>query len=139
MAQVSSSFPHSFFFCIILTITISKDIVAPAVHAQCLEDQKTLLLDLKSELKFDPDYSRKLARWNQTHDCCSWDGVECDGAGHVITLQLDDEFISGGLNESSSLFRLRYLEKLNLAYNFFTTQKIPNYILMVWIYFRCRE
>ncbi|KAH6804810.1 hypothetical protein C2S51_000348 [Perilla frutescens var. frutescens] len=73
---------------------------------------------------FNSSYSLKLLQWNQTGDCCSWNGVECDGDGRVISLQLDCELISGGIDDSSSLFRLRYLEKLNLAYNDFNKAQI---------------
>ncbi|KAL0458937.1 UNVERIFIED_CONTAM: Receptor-like protein 40 [Sesamum latifolium] len=90
--------------------------------------QRTLLLELKNDLIFDSTQSTKLVLWNQTQDCCSWDGVECDGAGHVISLQLDEEGISGGIHNSSSLSGLGYLEKLNLAYNEFEGQ-IPGGIL----------
>lgn len=99
--------------------------LAHPVHAQCLMHQKTLLLELKSDLIFNSSHSLKLVRWNQTDDCCHWDGVECDGAGHVIGLQLDDEAISGGIENSSSLFHLRYLKKLNLANNAFKGVEIP--------------
>ncbi|KAI3474229.1 hypothetical protein Pfo_029017 [Paulownia fortunei] len=95
------------------------------VFSQCLEDQKSLLLGLKNTLIFDSSASKKLGRWNQTSDCCSWDGVECDDAGHVISLQLDEEMISGGIENSENLFSLSYLEKLNLAYNSFNNIQIP--------------
>ncbi|KAL0458942.1 UNVERIFIED_CONTAM: hypothetical protein Slati_0521400 [Sesamum latifolium] len=100
------------------------------VYSQCLEDQRTLLLELKKELIFESAYSTKLVLWNdRTQDCCSWDGVECDGAGHVISLQLDGEGISGGIHNSSSLSGLGYLEKLNLADNNFGGGQIPGGIL----------
>ncbi|XP_047944042.1 receptor-like protein 54 [Salvia hispanica] len=94
---------------------------ATHAHTQyCLENEKTLLLELKNELVFDSSYSEILVHWNQKDDCCFWKGVECDDAGHVISLRLDYEGISGGLNESSSLFRLKYLEELSLADNSFS-------------------
>ena len=40
--------------------------------------------------------------------------------GQVIGLDLCEEFISGGLN-NSSLFKLQYLQNLNLAYNDFNS------------------
>ncbi|KAL0309995.1 UNVERIFIED_CONTAM: Receptor-like protein 33 [Sesamum radiatum] len=98
--------------------------IAP-VFSQCLEDQMSLLLGLKNTLIFDYSASRKLVRWNQTTDCCSWDGVECDVAGHVISLLLDEEIISGGIESSEDLFRLSYLQKLNLAFNTFDSIQIP--------------
>ncbi|XP_047944064.1 receptor-like protein 12 [Salvia hispanica] len=63
-----------------------------ATHAQtqyCLENEKTLLLELKNELVFNSSYSEILVHWNQKDDCCFWKGVECDNTGHVIHLRLD--------------------------------------------------
>lgn len=93
---------------------------------QCLDHQKKLLLDLKSELVFNSSISRKLMTWNHTYDCCEWGGVECDGAGRVVNLRLNGEHISGGFGESSALFRLTYLSELRLRWNDFTTSEIPN-------------
>ncbi|KAL0389163.1 UNVERIFIED_CONTAM: Receptor-like protein 6 [Sesamum calycinum] len=98
-------------------------------YSQCLEDQRTLLLELKNELIFSSTVSTKLVLWNHTQDCCSWEGAECDGAGHVISLQLNEEGISGGIHNSSSLSGLRYLKKLNLADNDFGGGQIPGGIL----------
>lgn len=49
----------------------------------------------------------------------------CDDAGNVVTLQLNNESISGGVNDSSSLFKLEHLHKLNLANNDFNRTPIP--------------
>ncbi|KAL0324546.1 UNVERIFIED_CONTAM: Receptor-like protein Cf-9 [Sesamum calycinum] len=51
--------------------------------------------------------------------------VVCDSSGHVISLDLEGEFISGGIQNSSGLFGLRYLERLNLADNSFNGIQIP--------------
>ncbi|KAH6755842.1 hypothetical protein C2S53_007957 [Perilla frutescens var. hirtella] len=120
---ISSSLLRFFFLSIIIFLRINFY----PVGGQCLGEQTSLLLDLKSELIFNSSYSVKLVRWNND-DCCNWDGVECDDGGRVISLQLDDESISGGIDDSSSsLFRLRYRQKLNLAYNHFDyTQSIPS-------------
>ncbi|KAG5582273.1 hypothetical protein H5410_052900 [Solanum commersonii] len=67
--------------------------------------------------------------WDENSiDCCQWSGVSCDEEGHVLALELDDEAISGGIEKSSSLFHLRYLEKLNLAYNGLYSVPIPREI-----------
>ncbi|XP_058214628.1 receptor-like protein 7 [Rhododendron vialii] len=109
----------------IATLTIFFSITIP-VHSQCLEDQKSLLLQLTSSLEFDPDSSVKLVNWAETDDCCQWNGVTCDRFGRVIGLDLNTESISGGLNHSSSLFRLKFLEKLDLANNSFNFAEIPS-------------
>ncbi|XP_057797710.1 receptor-like protein 7 [Salvia miltiorrhiza] len=83
----------------------------------CKDDQKTLLLELKKDLKFNSSVSRKLVRWNESDDCCEWEGVGCDAAGHVVSLQLDNEGISGGIGNSSSLVSLEYLTTLYLSRN----------------------
>ncbi|XP_019187055.1 PREDICTED: receptor-like protein 12 [Ipomoea nil] len=94
--------------------------VVAAAQGQCMSDQKILLLQLQSSLEFNSTASTKLASWNHsTGDCCDWPGVECDTSGHVITLILDNEAITGGLDESSPLFSLQYFQTLNLAFNRF--------------------
>ncbi|KAL1542383.1 receptor-like protein 19 [Salvia divinorum] len=108
--------PFLFFFFIIF------------VDGQCLDHQKNLLLDLKSELAFNSSLSSKLVTWNQTHDCCEWGGVECDGAGRVVSLLLGYESISDTIGESSTLFRLTHLSKLSLAGNGFIPSQIPKRI-----------
>ncbi|XP_049401055.1 receptor-like protein 7 isoform X1 [Solanum stenotomum] len=96
---------------------------------QCLEDQKALLIKFKNDLTFDSSVSTKLVMWDENSiDCCQWSGVSCDEEGHVLALELDDEAISGGIEKSSSLFHLRYLEKLNLAYNGLYPVPIPREI-----------
>ncbi|KAF7142567.1 hypothetical protein RHSIM_Rhsim05G0220500 [Rhododendron simsii] len=109
----------------IVTLTIFFSITIP-VHSQCLEDQKSLLLQLKSSLEFDPDSSVKLVNWAGTDDCCQWNGVTCNRFGRVIGLDLNTDSISGGLNDSSSLFGLKFLEKLDLANNSFNFAEIPS-------------
>lgn len=69
--------------------------------------------------------SNKLVKWNQNADCCSWEGVTCH-EGHVIGLDLTSESISGGLDDSSSLFSLQHLQSLSLAYNNFNFSHIPS-------------
>jgi hypothetical protein len=98
-----------------------------AVSHQCLGDQQFLLLELKNTLMFNSTLSTKLVKWNQSVDCCSWDGVTCN-EGRVIGLDLSNESISGGLNDSSSLFRLQHLQSLNLAHNYYfnNSQEIPS-------------
>ncbi|XP_048127223.1 receptor-like protein 6 [Rhodamnia argentea] len=93
------------------------------VSGQCLGDQKSLLLELKNSLNFNASLSRKLIKWNPSSD--SWDGVTCEG-GQVTGLDLSNEGITGGLEDSSSLFRLNHLQRLNLAYNRFQSLEIPS-------------
>ncbi|GMP51307.1 hypothetical protein CsSME_00017585 [Camellia sinensis var. sinensis] len=109
-----------------ITILTILCIRAIPVYSQCLEDQKSLLLQLKNSLKFNPAISVRLVNWTPSNDCCGWKGVTCDQAGHVTGLDLNSESISGGVNQSSSLFRLQFLECLNLANNSFIFTQIPS-------------
>ncbi|CAJ2655896.1 unnamed protein product [Trifolium pratense] len=108
------------------------------VSPKCLEDQQSLLLQLKNNFTFldqKPLYSpinheiisrsTKLKSWNKTTTCCNWSGVTCDNEGHVIGIDLSGEHILGGFNNSSSLFSFRHLQKLNLDDNYFSSS-IPS-------------
>ena len=107
--------------------SINSSINTAVVTGHCLHNQQSLLLHLKKSLLiFNPQKSKKLVQWNQSEDCCLWNGVTCKNE-HVISLDLSQEFISGGLNNSISLFNLQYLHSLNLAYNAFQTT-IPSRI-----------
>ncbi|XP_057797580.1 receptor-like protein 6 [Salvia miltiorrhiza] len=112
-------------FFVISTLISSFIFTTHSYNTQCLHHQKILLLQLKDELSFNSSLSTKLVRWNERDECCKWHGVECDVAGYVVSLQLDNESISGGIADSSSLFRLVHLQKLNLAYNDFNNTPIP--------------
>ncbi|XP_007026631.2 PREDICTED: receptor-like protein 12 [Theobroma cacao] len=98
-------------------IAIFFTINAVSVSGQCQSDQQELLLGLKIAL--NSTLSVKLMKWNQSTDCCSWDGVSCDAGGRVIELDLSNQSISGAIESSCSLFRLQHLQRLNLAYNEF--------------------
>ena len=101
-----------------------------AVLGQCLADEQSLLLQFKNSLMFNSTLSTKLVQWNQGTDCCTWEGLSCNisiNTGYVIGLDINSEFISGCLlnTTSSSLSGLRYLEKLNLAFNNFNSSQFP--------------
>ncbi|XP_074377314.1 uncharacterized protein LOC141718833 isoform X3 [Apium graveolens] len=101
-----------------------------SVSSHCLVDQKSLLLQFKNNLKFNSTLSSKLVLWNQSTDCCTWEGVTCStsgNSGHVIGLDLNSESISGCLQNStlSSLSNFQYLESLNLAFNNFSSSEFP--------------
>ncbi|KAI3410761.1 uncharacterized protein J3R85_018461 [Psidium guajava] len=108
---------------LIIAHTNSFSIGTALVSGQCLGDQKSMLLELKNSLNFSASLSTKLSKWNPSND--SWDGVTCKG-GHVTGLDLSFESITGGLDDSSSLFRLNHLQWLNLALNRFQSMEIPS-------------
>ncbi|XP_057801181.1 receptor-like protein 48 [Salvia miltiorrhiza] len=108
-----------------LLISFFQILFVARASTLCLDDQRLLLLQLKSSLVYESTFSSKLVKWNQIDDCCRWDGIDCDGAGRVISLNLENETISGEIHNSSALFKLQYLEKLNLAFNYFNSKQIP--------------
>ncbi|KAM5560483.1 hypothetical protein ABKV19_021575 [Rosa sericea] len=112
------------FLILIYYVTLSVHILV--VSGQCSSNQQqSLLLQLKNSLNFEPALSTKLVKWNNVSDYCSWEGVSCKG-GCVTHLDLSSESISGGLDNSSALFSLQYIEHLNLAYNNFNYTQIPS-------------
>ncbi|XVF55059.1 hypothetical protein PTKIN_Ptkin06aG0006300 [Pterospermum kingtungense] len=100
-------------------IAIFFSISVVLVSGQCQSDQGQLLLDFKGS--FHSTSIGKLVNWNQNTDCCSWDGVSCEASGLVFGLNLSNQLISGVIDNSSSLFGLQHLQRLNLAYNRFNS------------------
>ncbi|KAF7153902.1 hypothetical protein RHSIM_Rhsim01G0065500 [Rhododendron simsii] len=68
----------------------------------------------------------KMESWKKGSNCCSWAGVDCDGTGQVIGLDLSCSWLQGTFHLNSSLFlSFPRLQKLNLAYNDFFMSRIP--------------
>ncbi|CAA3001460.1 verticillium wilt disease resistance [Olea europaea subsp. europaea] len=84
---------------------LNSSLTTKLASGQCLDDQRSLLIQFKNSIIFNETLSVKLVTWNQSEDC-----------RHVISLELDQESISGGIENSTSLLGFQYLEKLNLAY-----------------------
>ncbi|KAF8042109.1 hypothetical protein BT93_A0650 [Corymbia citriodora subsp. variegata] len=95
-----------------------------SASSSCLGDQELLLVELKNSLVFNASMSSKLVTWNQ--NARAWSGVTCDEDGKVVGLDLSVESISCNINSLSSLFRLKHLQKLNLAFNDFKSSSIPS-------------
>ncbi|KAA0039946.1 receptor like protein 30-like [Cucumis melo var. makuwa] len=75
-----------------------------------------------------------MSKWNESTDCCLWDGVECDdkGQGHVVGLHLGCSLLQGPLHPNSTLFTLSHLQTLNLSYNEFLGSPIsPQFGIML--------
>ncbi|XP_051113862.1 receptor-like protein 33 [Andrographis paniculata] len=106
---------------ILFLLWISSSFLFASIRGRCLDDQRSLLLQLSHSLDL-----RQLS-WDLNVDCCSWDGVGCDdaGSGRVIRLKLDNRSISGDLRDAPALFALRHLRSLNLARNLFSNAPIP--------------
>ncbi|KAI3844646.1 hypothetical protein MKX03_026748 [Papaver bracteatum] len=93
------------------------------VQGKCLNDQRALLIKLNQSISYndlDPSpFISKRNSWSLNTDCCSsWDGIECDMGGHVISLDLSSELLYH-IGDYNNLFSLQYLERLNLADNSF--------------------
>ncbi|XP_049936295.1 receptor-like protein 43 isoform X2 [Nymphaea colorata] len=98
-----------------------------AVSRICLANQSSALLQFKrSLLEMQPDV---LSSWQHNgSDCCHWKGVTCNNlTGFVIALEIpfhdlglygyDQDIYLKGVAIDSSLFKLPYLQRLDLSYN----------------------
>ncbi|KAL3536549.1 hypothetical protein ACH5RR_005010 [Cinchona calisaya] len=112
-------------FLLSLILLVLSSFNSQLASAQCLKEQKDLLLQLRNNLTYNSSLSIKLVSWDERTDCCSWRGVHCDSAGRAINLDLSSESISGNLDDSSSLFRLQFLQRLSLAENSFGYAQLP--------------
>ncbi|WMV60162.1 hypothetical protein MTR67_053547 [Solanum verrucosum] len=102
----------------------------------CPPTEASDLLQFKQSFKVESGYSScdrasflKTKSWNESSDCCTWDGVTCHKLnGHVIGLDLSCSQLVGNFHPNSSLFQLHHLHTLNLAYNYFDYSSIPHNI-----------
>ncbi|XP_068501136.1 receptor-like protein EIX1 [Phaseolus vulgaris] len=96
---------------------------------KCMEREKQALLIFKQGLI---DESNVLFSWETEQDCCKWRGVTCSNeTGHVIKLDLQfwvqtEQPLIGEINPS--LLQLQNLQYLDLSYNIFGENGIPNFI-----------
>ncbi|GMJ05317.1 receptor like protein 6 [Hibiscus trionum] len=97
----------------------------------CLSDDKSALLEFKNTMSIhdsdgDSTCYPKTNSWNESTNCCSWEGVTCDNAtGQVIGLDLSCSLLVGSFTRNTTLFRLQGLEQLSLARNNFNFSSIP--------------
>ncbi|RXI01431.1 hypothetical protein DVH24_014780 [Malus domestica] len=119
------------YFFLLFMFNISTIIITCANTIPAVQHQQLLLLNFKKTFTF-PDFSptaSKFISWNSSIDCCSWMGVTCSTNGHVVGLDISNQSISGGIDNSSSLFDLQQLQSLNLANNIFSYgSRIPSAI-----------
>ncbi|KAL3352984.1 hypothetical protein AABB24_020793 [Solanum stoloniferum] len=124
-----------FFYSFVFFVFLGRSFSSSSVHHLCSPTEAYALLQFKQSFQisnnfscWDYDYPRTKS-WNESRDCCSWDGVTCDLLnGHVIGLDLSCSQLFGTFHPNSSLFQLHHLHTLNLAYNDFNHSSIPHNI-----------
>ena len=91
----------------------------------CLSNQSSALLHFKNSFSIgvsrcDDSYYPLKNSWKMGTDCCGWDGVTYDTmTGHVIGVDLSCSGLHCPIHPNTTLFSLRHLQRLNLAYNDF--------------------
>lgn len=87
-------------------------------------------VDASAACDFNGHSSRpKIMSWNQSTDCCNWDGVVCNQfTGHVIGLDLSCSQLKGVIHPNSTIFKLTKIKMIDLAYNDFSGSRIPSEI-----------
>ncbi|XVE50794.1 hypothetical protein DITRI_Ditri01bG0191700 [Diplodiscus trichospermus] len=123
------------FFCLVLLFLTFQTYLSSSssLTQSCSRDEASALIQFKGSLSIIGTSSSgcdyvgiqsypKKDSWKEGTDCCSWDGVSCDDTkGHVIGLDLSCSWLYGTIPSNSSLFHLPYLQKLNLAFNDFSS------------------
>nr|KJB13188.1 hypothetical protein B456_002G060600 [Gossypium raimondii] len=98
----------------------------------CLPEDASAFLQFKNTMSidyssYDSSCYPKTSYWNESTNCCSWKGVNCDKAsGQVFGLDLSCSLLVGSLSPNTSPFRLQGLKRLNLASNDFNASPIQS-------------
>ncbi|KAK4845188.1 hypothetical protein QYF36_002082 [Acer negundo] len=103
---------------------------------KCIERERHALLAIKQSLIDDYGHLSSWGKEEHKKDCCKWRGVSCSNlTGNVVKLDLQVQTYSKPLmvlplrgNISSSLLELQHLNFLDLSYNDFGGQQIPEFI-----------
>ncbi|XP_058728533.1 receptor-like protein 7 [Vicia villosa] len=100
----------------------------------CSHDDSCALQQFKNSFVVSPSPSQwspcsstssKIKSWINGTDCCEWDGVTCNNiSGHVIGLDLSCSNLNGKFSPNSTIFQLKQLQQLNLAFNDFLESSI---------------
>ncbi|KAK6786059.1 hypothetical protein RDI58_014584 [Solanum bulbocastanum] len=131
---MSLFFFHSFLY---FVLQISICFSSSFEHHLCSPTEASALLQFKQHFEIisyasyncDRASFPKTKSWNESRDCCTWDGVTCDMlTGHVISLDLSCSQLFGNFHRNRSLFQLHHLHTLNLDNNYFNYSSIPHNI-----------
>ncbi|PWA81096.1 Leucine-rich repeat-containing protein [Artemisia annua] len=113
----------STFLCTSSNTTAHKKCSAEESHALILFKQSLFSIN---DTWYDwkcPGYHSILMNWNTSTDCCNWEGVTCDhSTNDVVGLDLSCGMLRGNIHPNNTLFHLRHLQRLNLAFNYFTSE-----------------
>ncbi|OMP07782.1 hypothetical protein COLO4_07053 [Corchorus olitorius] len=123
-------FPSLLFFFVICSLstlpspfTSARQICSP-IEGDALLQFKQFFTINSSASDCQTSYP-KTDSWKENTDCCSWEGVSCSSlTGHVIGLDLSCSQLYGNFPSNASIFLLKHLNMLNLAYNDFKHSKI---------------
>uniref|UniRef100_A0A3Q7G284 Leucine-rich repeat-containing N-terminal plant-type domain-containing protein n=1 Tax=Solanum lycopersicum TaxID=4081 RepID=A0A3Q7G284_SOLLC len=121
------------FFSLVCFVLLCQSVSSSFVHHLCSPSEASALLQFNQFFEISPPgrcYKAsfpKTISWNESTDCCTWEGVTCDMlTGYVIGLDLSCSFLRGTIHPNSSLFQLYHLQSLNLARNDFNWSSFPN-------------
>ncbi|CAK8537839.1 unnamed protein product [Lathyrus sativus] len=95
-----------------------------------LQFKNSFFIDTSSQLEeFQipscSSFSFKTDSWKNNTDCCKWDGVTCNNvSNYVIGLDLSCNNLEGELHPNNTIFKLRHLQQLNLAFNDFSMSSL---------------
>ncbi|KAG5569525.1 hypothetical protein H5410_059291 [Solanum commersonii] len=129
-----------FFYSFVFFVFLGRSFSSSSVHHLCSPTEAYALLLFKQSFQISDYFSswdseswhydyQRTKSWNESRDCCSWDGVTCDLLnGHVIALDLSCNLLRGSIHPNSSLFQLHHLHTLNLANNNFNHSSISHNI-----------
>ncbi|KAF8020709.1 hypothetical protein BT93_G1212 [Corymbia citriodora subsp. variegata] len=99
-------------------------------NVSCIGAEREALMKFKEDLT---DLSGRQQSWIG-ENCCKWKGVECsEKTGHVLKLDLCNHCegleCSLGGKIHHALHKLKDLKYLDLSFNNFSTQRIPNFLV----------
>ncbi|QCD94575.1 LRR receptor-like serine/threonine-protein kinase FLS2 [Vigna unguiculata] len=105
--------------------------IKPSPDAKCIEKEREALLNFKQSLVDDHGILSTWTHHLNNTDCCNWKRIQCNHqTGHVHLLDLhgyNSQYLKGAIN-LSSLIHLQYIQHLDLSYNYFLWNRIPQAI-----------